>query len=85
MPRVSVTVDVTYPKLNVTGQINTTASLGDLVMAAGTILHYDLNTLRPLTLSQLLSRAQCAAVPASVLDMYGFSSVLGFRPHGFDL
>ena len=54
LPRLTATIDVLYPALNMSAQLNATLFVGDVDMALGTRLNYDLNRLADISLAGLM-------------------------------
>lgn len=77
VPSTYMEIDVAYPRFNINATINASVSIGDVILEGGSELYYDTHKLRVLTLSRLLTREACSAVPASVLNFYNLSSDIG--------
>jgi hypothetical protein len=64
--------------VNISATVNITVFLDSIDWEGGSILHYDSRRFQQMTVSHLLSHAQCALVPANALEFYGFDANLGY-------
>ena len=79
-PLMSVAADISYPPLDFSASINMTTMLNDVKVRGGSILHYDTNLLRQMSLAQLVSHGQCGLVPVNEYESYrAQSSIARFR------
>jgi len=62
-PQVFAAFDVEYAPLNVSASFNITVSIDKVILEGGSTMHYDVARLFEMTMSQLLKRVECLAVP----------------------
>jgi hypothetical protein len=65
LPQAVVSVELSYPAFGLSANVNVTAFVGDLEIILGTRIDYDLNKLTTISVADVLTRGQCALVPAS--------------------
>jgi hypothetical protein len=74
-PQLHVSLELDYPPRNLTGILNGTVVLGDILLDGGSLLHFDMTRLRHLSLSQLLSNVHCVIAPFQLHQIYNNKNV----------
>lgn len=77
-PQIFASLDFDHAPLNMSATVNVTIYLDRIGWEGGSILRFDSRRLQQMTLLQLLSHGQCALVPVSDFEVYGFDANLGF-------
>jgi hypothetical protein len=69
LPQADISLEVSYPAIDLHAVINVTAFLGLVDLVVGTRVDYDLNQLGNITVADLLEHGQCALAPATELRL----------------
>ena len=75
-PQLTVETEISVPSMNLSGTVNLTAAVGSFKDSISAFLLYDMNLLKNLTVSEILSCNMCFAKPAAEAVLYAAPQIL---------